>query len=145
MFRYFSNFDRTFNEQTVETLIRHRALLHLIWVQTVCLCPPPQKKDVICAYGLVIHYDLHNYGKTTYGQIFHTIMSWLMTACVRSPVCLACAWILVQACQASVGTDVDGKSCLMRLGDMNWWLTPTPSNNLMKCNPKPVYPSVKQL
>ena len=32
---------------------------------------------------------------------------------------------------------------LMRIGDMNWWLTPTPSNNLMKCNPK--YPSVKQL
>ena len=75
--------------------------------------PPKKKKDVICAYGLVIRYDLHNYGKTTYGQIFHTIMSWLMTACVRSPVCLACAWILVQACQASVGTDVDGKSCFI--------------------------------
>ena len=67
--------------------------------------------------GLVIRYDLHNYGKTTYGQIFHTIMSWLMTACVRSPVCLACTWILVQACQASVGTDVDGKSCFI---DANW-------------------------
>ena len=80
--------------------------------------PPPKKKeDVICAYGLVIRYDLHNYGKTTYGQIFHTIMSWLMTACVRSPVCLACAWILVQACQASVGTDVDGKSCFI---DATW-------------------------
>ena len=80
--------------------------------------PPPQKKkDVICAYWLVIRYDLHNYGKTTYGQIFHTIMSWLMTACVRSPVCLACAWILVQACQASVGTDVDGKSCFI---DATW-------------------------
>ena len=105
------------NEQTVEILIRQRALLHLIWVQTVCLCPPPpqKKKDAICAYGLVIRYDLHNYGKTTYGQIFHTIMSWLMTACVRSPVCLACAWIL--ACQASVGTDVDGKSCFL---DANW-------------------------
>ena len=117
MFRYFSNFDRTFNEQTVKTLIRHRALLHLIWVKTVCICPPPppQKKkgDTICAYGLVIRYDPHNYGKTTYGQIFHTIMSWLMTACVRSPVCLACACILVQACQASVGTDVDGKSCFI--------------------------------
>ena len=31
------------NEQTVEILIRQRALLHLIWVQTVCLCPPPPK------------------------------------------------------------------------------------------------------
>ena len=50
-------------------------------------------------------------------RIFHTIMSWLMTACVRSPVCLACAWILVQACQASVGTDVDGISCFI---DATW-------------------------
>ena len=34
-----------------------------------------------------------------------------MAACVRSPICLARAWILVQACQASVGMDVDAKSC----------------------------------
>ena len=40
-----------------------------------------------------------------------------MTACDRPPVCLACAWILVQACQASVGTDVEGKSCFI---DANW-------------------------
>ena len=59
--------------------------------------------------------------------------------CMCSFTCLS--WILVQACQASVGMDVDGKSCF--IGDINWWLTPTPSNNLMKCNPK--YPSVKQL
>ena len=36
-----------------------------------------------------------------------------MTVCVGTPVCLTCAWILVQACQASVGTDVDGKSCFI--------------------------------
>ena len=116
LFRYFSNFDRTFNKKTVETLIRHRALLQLIWVQTVCLSPPPKKKDAICTYGLVIRYDLHNYGKNNLWPDFPHNYE-LADYCMCSFTCLACAWILVQACQASVGTDVDGKSCFI---DANW-------------------------
>ena len=40
-----SNFNRTFCEQTVETLIRRRILRRLIWVCAVCLCPT--KKDAM--------------------------------------------------------------------------------------------------
>ena len=62
-----------------------------------------------------------------------------MTACVCSSVCLAYAWILIQAWQASVGTDANAKiASSMRHVYMNWWLTPAPSNNLMKCNFKTV-------
>ena len=90
MFRYISNFDRTFNEQKVETLIRHRALLHLIWVQTVCLCPPPpKKKDAIYAYGLVISYDLHNYGKKNLWPDFPNNYE-LADDCMCSFTCLSC-------------------------------------------------------
>ena len=38
-FHIYSNFNRTFCKQTVETLIRRRVLRRLIWVCTVCLCP----------------------------------------------------------------------------------------------------------
>ena len=38
-FHFYSNFNRTFCKQTVETLIRCHILRHLIWVSTVCQCP----------------------------------------------------------------------------------------------------------
>ena len=38
-FHIYSNFNRTFCKQTVETLIRRRILGRLIWVCTICLCP----------------------------------------------------------------------------------------------------------
>ena len=34
-FHFYSNFDRTFSKQTVETLVRRRVLRRLIWVCTV--------------------------------------------------------------------------------------------------------------
>ena len=67
-----------------------------------------------------------------------------MFACVRSPVCLACAWILEQAWRVSVGTDADVKEVSwLRYVYMNWWLTPPPPINLRKYIP--MYPSVQQL
>ena len=38
-FHLYSNFNRTFYKQTVETLIRRHVLWRLIWVSTVCICP----------------------------------------------------------------------------------------------------------
>ena len=38
-FQFYSNSNRTFSKQTVETLIRHRVLRRLIRVSTVCLRP----------------------------------------------------------------------------------------------------------
>ena len=151
MFRYFSNFDRTFNEQTVETLIRHRALLHLIWVQTVCLCPPPpqkkkkKKKDAICAYGLVIRYDLHNYGRKQLMASFSTQLwiGWWLHVFVHLSVLPVLGFLYRHVRRVWGRMSMVKVVSLMRIGDMNWWLIPTPSNNLMKCNPK--YPSVKQL
>ena len=59
----------------------------------------------------------------------------MMFTCVRSPFCLAGAWVLVQAWRASERTDADVKVVSsMRHGCMNWWLTPTHPNTLMKCN-----------
>ena len=49
IFHFYSNFDRTFCEQTVETLIRRRGLRRLIWVYNVCLCPT---KRTLCLYEL---------------------------------------------------------------------------------------------
>ena len=39
IFHFYSNFDRIFCKQTVETLIRRSILRRLIWVCFVCLCP----------------------------------------------------------------------------------------------------------
>ena len=39
IFHFYSNFNRTFCNQTVETLIRRRILRRLVWVCTVCICP----------------------------------------------------------------------------------------------------------
>ena len=39
IFQSYTNSNRTFCEQTVETLIRRRVLWRLIWVCAVCLCP----------------------------------------------------------------------------------------------------------
>ena len=49
-FFLFSNFNRTFQEQTVETLIRCRRMLHLVWVCTVWLCPT---KRTLGLHGLM--------------------------------------------------------------------------------------------
>ena len=48
-FNFYSNANRTFWEQTVETLIVRRALRRLIWVCAVCLCPT---KRTLGLYGL---------------------------------------------------------------------------------------------
>ena len=48
-----SNFHIATCKPTVETLIRHHVLWHLIWVCTVCLCFT--KKDaILIMYGLII-------------------------------------------------------------------------------------------
>ena len=39
IFHFYSHSNRTFCEQTVETLIRSCVLRRLIWVCAVCLCP----------------------------------------------------------------------------------------------------------
>ena len=44
-FHFYSNFDRIFFKQTVETLIRRRVLRRMIWVSTVCLCPTKRTID----------------------------------------------------------------------------------------------------
>ena len=48
-FSFFSNFNRTFCKQTVETLIRRHIMRRLIWVCTVFLCPT---KRTLGLYGL---------------------------------------------------------------------------------------------
>ena len=45
-FPFYSNFNRIFCKQTVETLIRRRFLRRLIWVCTVCLCPTKRTLDL---------------------------------------------------------------------------------------------------
>ena len=45
-FSLFYNFNRTFCQQTVETLIRRRILWRLIWISTVCLCPTKRTLDL---------------------------------------------------------------------------------------------------
>ena len=49
IFHFYSNSYRTLCEQTVETLIRHPIMRHLIWVCPVCLCPT---KRTLGLYGL---------------------------------------------------------------------------------------------
>ena len=49
----FLNFYRTFCKQTVETLIRYRVLLGLIWFCTVYLCPT---KRTLGMCGLIALY-----------------------------------------------------------------------------------------
>ena len=50
----FLNFNRTFSKQTVETLIRYRVLLGLIWFCTVYLCPT---KRTLGICGLIALYE----------------------------------------------------------------------------------------
>ena len=45
----YSNFNRTFSKQTVETLIRRHVLWRLVWVCTICLRPT---KMMLGLYGL---------------------------------------------------------------------------------------------
>ena len=49
IFHFYSNFNRTFCKQTVETLIRRHVMWRLTWVCTVCLCPTKRKLGL---YGL---------------------------------------------------------------------------------------------
>ena len=49
IFHVYSNSNRTFCGQTVETLIRRHILWRLIWVCAVCLCPT---KRMLGLYGL---------------------------------------------------------------------------------------------
>ena len=48
---FYSNSNRRFSEQTVETLIRRRVLRCLIWVCAVCLCPTKRTLGLYM-YGL---------------------------------------------------------------------------------------------
>ena len=52
-FHFYSNFNRTFCKQIVETLIRPHILWCLIWVFTICLCP---KKKMLGLYGLKFYF-----------------------------------------------------------------------------------------
>ena len=47
IFHSYSNFNRTFCELTVETLIRRRVLRRLIWVCAVCLCPTKKNASLL--------------------------------------------------------------------------------------------------
>ena len=47
-FHFYSNFDRTFCKQTLETLIRRRVLRCLVWACTICLRPT---KRTLGLYG----------------------------------------------------------------------------------------------
>ena len=49
IFHFYSNFNRKFCKQTMETLISCCILQRLIWVYTVCLCPT---KKMLGLYGL---------------------------------------------------------------------------------------------
>ena len=66
IFHFYSNFERKFCKQTVETLIRHHVRLRrLIWVCTICLCP---RKRTLCIYGLnaivlLISRELQKFGR----------------------------------------------------------------------------------
>ena len=53
-FIFFLNFNRTFCKQTVETLVRYRVLLGMIWVFTVYLCPT---KRMVGLCGLISMYE----------------------------------------------------------------------------------------
>ena len=53
-FHFYSNFNRTFCKQTVETLIRCSILRYLIWVCIVCICPSKRKLGLYHHYGLMI-------------------------------------------------------------------------------------------
>ena len=56
------NFYRTFCKQTVETLIRYRVLLGLIWFCTVYLCPT---KRTLGICGLIALYEKNDFFLTT--------------------------------------------------------------------------------
>ena len=49
IFHFYSNFNRTFYKQTVETLIRRCVMWRLVWVCIICLRPA---KTTLCLYGL---------------------------------------------------------------------------------------------
>ena len=53
IFHFYSNSNRTFCEQTVETLIRLHAVRRLISVCAVCLCPTKRRLGL---YGLISLY-----------------------------------------------------------------------------------------
>ena len=52
-----SNLKRNFCLQTVENLIRHLILLHLIWFCTVCRCPT-KRRVKICSFPIKYHINV---------------------------------------------------------------------------------------
>ena len=62
-FHCYSNSNRIFCEQTVETLIRRRVLRRLIWVCVVCQCPTKRTLDL---YGL-------SFTKSSYANVSHEL------------------------------------------------------------------------
>ena len=85
IFHFYSNFNRIFCKQKLETLIRQYFLRRLIWVCTVCPCPT---KRTLGLYGLktvigvatITHYKHvrsknNSQGSSTYvfKVIFHTL------------------------------------------------------------------------
>ena len=69
------NSNRTFCEQTVETLIC--VLRRLIWVCAVCLCPPPPKKKgarLIWVKSNLWMFNIHVLGNLTLNTLWtHTV------------------------------------------------------------------------
>ena len=50
-FHFYSNFNRTFCKQTVETPIRRHIVQHQIWVCAVCLCPTKRRGNIKSLVG----------------------------------------------------------------------------------------------
>ena len=71
IFPLYSNSNRIFYEQTVETLIRRRILRRLIWVCAVCLCPTKRTLDV---------YGLTSFGKVIKCEALSSILFFLLSA-----------------------------------------------------------------
>ena len=68
-FHFYSNFNRTICEQTVETLIRRRVVRRLIWICTVCQC---HTKRTLGLNGLSkTHESLLSTGSTQEGLSRH--------------------------------------------------------------------------
>ena len=78
MVHLYSNFNRTFSKQTLETLIRRHVLWRLVWICTICL---RLTKMMLGLYGLnyvcttmflhvvMIHHSKYRYNLTFTGNV----------------------------------------------------------------------------
>ena len=65
-----SNFNKTFWKQTVQTLVRHHILQHLIWVCSLFLCPTKRLQGLYWLMKTYLHWD--NSHHDTVLQVYHT-------------------------------------------------------------------------